>query len=192
MSTVPASEVLAARVAQFKQKQEGRAAPAQVYIPETQPIIVKPMASSWEDLEQKLKAVINLPGLWVTVGELYDQGYGAQLETAAEIALAVHKKESPCNLFAKMVSKKSGNWFTKTLQKGHEAWEIRRNALQVMERLNLAATTAKKVLSIAWRLKGSIMHYLGLATEQGTGIKNPAGVFFSLTKQFSKQRVAAA
>jgi hypothetical protein len=191
MSTVTAGEVLAARVAQFKQTQEGRAATAQVYVPRVLPIIVKPMTASWEDLEQKLKQVINLPGLWITVGELYDQGYGAELETTADIAMAVHKKESPCNLFAKMVSKKSGNWFTKTLQKVHEVWEIRRNALQVMDRLNLATTTAKKVLSIAWRLKGSIMHYLGLATEQGTGIKNPAGVFFALTKQFSQQRAAA-
>ena len=187
MSTVTAGDVLAARVAQFKQTQEGRATTAQVYVPKALPIIVKPMAASWEDVEQKLKQVINLPGLWVTVGELYDQGYGAELETAADIALAVHKKESPCNLFAKMVSKKSGNWFTKTLQKVHEVWEIRRNALLVMERLNLAATTAKKVLHIAWRLKGSIMHYLGLATEQGTGIKNPAGVFFALTKQLTVQ-----
>ena len=183
MSTVTAGEVLAARMAQFKQTQEGRAAMVQVHVPKSLPIIVKPMAASWDDLEQKLKQVINLPGLWVTVGELYDQGYGAELETAADIALAVHKKESPCNLFATMVSKKSGNWFTKTLQKVHEVWEIRRNALLVMERLNLAATTAKKVLRLAWQLKGSIMHYLGLATEQGTGIKNPAGVFFALTKQ---------
>jgi hypothetical protein len=183
MSTLSAGAVLQTRYASFKQTQEGNEATVQVYVPEVQPIIVKPKASSWEDLEQKLKQVINLPGLWVTVGELYDQGYGAELETAADIALAVHKKESPCNLFAKMVSKKSGNWATKTLQKVHETWDIRRNALQVMERLNLAATTAKKVLSIAWKLKGSIMHYLGLATEQGTGIKNPAGVFFALTKQ---------
>jgi hypothetical protein len=183
MSTSSAGDLLADRMAQFKQIQAGRAATVQVYEPKVLPIIVKPVASSWEDLEHKLKQVINLPGLWVTVGELYDQGYGAELETAADIALAVHKKESPCHLFAKMVSKKSGNWHTKTLQKMHEVWEIRRNALQVMERLNLAATTAKKVLSIAWRLKGSIMHYLGLATEQGTGIKNPAGVFFALTKQ---------
>jgi hypothetical protein len=190
MSTVTAGAVLADRVAQFKQTQESRAA-AQVYVPKALPILVKPVASSWEDLEQKLKPVINLPGLWVTVGELYEQGYGAELETAADIALAVHKKEKPCNLFATMVSKKAGNWATKTLQKVHETWEIRRNALQVMERLKLAATTAKKVLSIAWKLKGSIMHYLGLATEQGTGIRNPAGVFFALTKQFSKQRAVA-
>jgi hypothetical protein len=186
MSTVTAGEALAARVAQFKQTQEGRAA-AQVFEPKVLPIIVKPVVASWDDLEQKLKPVINLPGLWVTVGELYDQGYGAELETAADIALAVHKKASPCNLFATMVSKKSGNWFTKTLKKVHEVWEIRRNALHVMERLNLAATTAKKVLRIAWRLKGSIMHYLGLATEQGTGIQNPAGVFFALTKQLKAQ-----
>ena len=117
MSTVTAGEVLAARMAQFKQTQEGRAAAAQVYVPKVLPIIVKPMASSWEDVEQKLKQVINLPGLWVTVGELYDQGFGAELETAADIALAVHKKASPCNLFAKMVSKKSGNWPLKRSRK---------------------------------------------------------------------------
>src|SRR5437667_10561584 len=98
MSTVTAGEVLAARVAQFKQTQEDTSATAQVFVPKALPIIVKPMAASWEDLEQKLKQVINLPGLWVTVGELYDQGYGAELETAADIALAVHKKESTCNL----------------------------------------------------------------------------------------------
>ena len=182
MNALSAGDLLADRMAQFKQTQEGRVA-VQVYEPKALPIIVKPKASSWEDVEHKLKQVINLPGLWVTVGELYDQGYGAELETAADIALAVHKKQSPCHLFATMVSKKSGHWATKTLQKIHEVWEIRRNALLVMERLSLAATTAKKVLSLAWRLKGSIMHYLGLATEQGTGIKNPAGVFFALTKQ---------
>jgi hypothetical protein len=187
MSTATAGSVLAARMAQFKQSQEGSAATAQVFEPKVLPIIVKPMAANWEDLEQKLKQVINLPRLWVTVGELYDQGYGAELETAADIALAVHKKESLCNLFATMVSKKSGNWATKTLQKVHEVWEIRRNALEVMERLKLASTSARKVLSIAWRLKGAIMHYLGLATEQGTGIKNPAGVFFALTKQLNRQ-----
>src|SRR5689334_10317469 len=101
MSTVSISEVLAARMAQFKQSQAGRAATARVFEPKVLPIIVKPMASSWEDLEQKLKHVINLPGLWITIRELYDQGYGAELETAAEIALAKAKK-SPFHLFATM------------------------------------------------------------------------------------------
>ena len=47
------------------------------------PIIVKPSMPSWEDLQAKLEHVINLPGLWITIRELYDQGYGAELETAA-------------------------------------------------------------------------------------------------------------
>jgi len=183
MSTVLAGNVLADQMAKYKQRKEGLTETPQAYLPQqVQPILIKPTASSWEDLEQKLKQVINLPGLWITVSELYDQGYGAELETAAEIALAKYKK-GPCQLFATMVSKKAGNWATRTLQMVRETWEIRRNALQVMEKLKLKAETAKVILGIAWRLKGSIMHYLGLATEQGTGIKNPAGVFFALTKK---------
>ena len=82
-----------------------------------------------------------------------------------------------------MVSKKSGNWHTKTLQVVYATWEVRRNAREVIERLKLKAESTKAVLALAWRLKGSIMRFLGIATEQGTGIKNPAGVFFALTKQ---------
>src|SRR2546425_3144590 len=118
MSTASAGDVLADRMAQFKQTQEGVATTAQVYLPEVLPIIVKPMAARWEDLEQKLKQVINLPGLWITVGELYDQGYGAELETAAEIALAVHKKESPCNFFRKEGEQEFGQLFSQTAAKG--------------------------------------------------------------------------
>lgn len=82
-----------------------------------------------------------------------------------------------------MVSKKAGNWATKTLQVVHETWEVRRNALKVMEQLHLAASSTKAIFALAWRLKTSILRFLGIATEQGTGIKNPAGVFFALTKR---------
>jgi hypothetical protein len=182
MSTVIASEVLAARVAQFKQTQQGVAPTARVYVPEVLPIIVKPMAASWEAVEYKLKQVINLPGLWITVRELYDQGYGAELETAAEIALATAKK-SPYHLFATMTSKKAGKWATVTLAMVRATWQVRRNALQVIERLKLPAGSVKAILALSWRLKGSILRYLGLATEQGTGIRNPIGLFFALTKR---------
>jgi hypothetical protein len=182
MSTVTASEVLAARVAQLKQTQGEIAAAAQVYIPETQPIIIKPSMPSWEDLQAKLAYVINLPGLWITIRQLYEQGYGAELETAAEIALATAKK-SPFHLFATMTSKKAGKWATITLTMVHETWQVRRNALHVIERLKLRVDSLKAILALSWRLRDSIMRYLGLATEQGIGIKNPIGLFFALTKR---------
>jgi hypothetical protein len=137
---------------------------------------------SWDDLQAKLAHVINLPGLWITIRERYDQGYGAELETAAEIALATAKK-SPYHLFAAMTSKKAGKWATITLAMVRETWQVRRNALHVVERLKLQVGSIKAVLALSWRLRGSIMRYLGLATEQGTGIRNPIGVFFALTKR---------
>lgn len=180
MSTVLAGEVLATRVAQFKQKKADVA--AEVYVPEVLPIIVKPSTPSWESLQEKLHHVINLPGLWITIRELYDKGYGAELETAAEIALATAKK-SPYHLFATMTSKKAGKWASVTLKMVHETWQVRRNALLVIERLKLPVGSLKAILALSWKLRDSIMRYLGLATEQGTGIRNPVGLFFALTKR---------
>jgi len=189
MSTLSAGEVLKARYARITQKQARENAP-RGYISgiltnksalELQ-LIVKPSSPSWENLQAKLEHVINLPGLWITIRELYDQGYGAELETAAEIALATAKK-SPFHLFATMTSKKAGKWATVTLAMVHETWQVRRNALLVVERLKLPVGSLKAILALSWRLRGSIMRYLGLATEQGTGIRNPAGVFFTLTKR---------
>ena len=182
MSIASTADILAAKVAQLKQTQSGVTASVRIFEPTTQPIRIKPVASSWEVLEQKLAQVVNLPGLMTTVRELYDQGYGAELETAAEIALATATK-SPFHLFAAMVSKKSGNWRIKTLKVVQETWEVRRNALVVIDKLKLKAESTRAVLALAWRLKGTIMRFLGIATEQGTGIKNPAGVFFALTKK---------
>lgn len=150
--------------------------------PRPQPILIKPAASSWEALAQKLAQVVNLSNLMTTIRELYDQGYGAELETAAEIAQARATK-SRFNLFAAMVSKKSGNWRTKTLPTVYATWEARRHAREVMERLKLKPESIRPVLALAWRLKGTILRYLGIASEQGTGIRNPAGVFFALTKR---------
>ena len=182
MSTASAGSILAERLVHYKQKQGDGAGNTSIIIPQVQPIIVKPSMPSWEDLQGKLEHVINLPGLWITIRELYDQGYGAELETAAEIALATAKK-SPYHLFATMTSKKAGKWATITLAMVHETWQVRRNALQVVERLKLQVGSIKAVLALSWRLKGSIMRYLGIATEQGTGIRNPLGVFFALTKR---------
>ena len=193
MNAVSAGAVLQARYASFQQKKQSNddapiANTVGIIANKTStalPLIVKPSMPAWEDLQVKLEHVINLPGLWITIRELYDQGYGAELETAAEIALATAKK-SPYHLFATMTSKKAGKWASVTLAMVHETWQVRRNALQVVERLKLPVGSMKAVLALSWRLKGSIMRYLGLATEQGTGIRNPAGVFFALTKRSSQ------
>ncbi len=182
MATQSTANILAARMAQFKQSKDGVAQATHVFEPVKTHIIIKPTPSNWEELERKLSQVINLPGLWITVRALYEAGQGAELETAAEIALATAKK-SPFNLFAAMVSKKSGNWTTRTLKMVHDTWEVRRNALEVMDKLKLKAESAKAILAMAWRLKGTIIRFLGIATEQGTGIKNPVGLFFALTKK---------
>jgi len=182
MSTASAGSILAERLVQYKQQQGNGANNASIIVPPVQPLIIKPSMPSWDDLQEKLQHVINLPGLWITIRELYDQGYGAELETAAEIALATAKK-SPYHLFATMTSKKAGKWATITLAMVHETWHLRRNALLVVERLKLPVGSIKAVLALSWRLRGSIMRFLGIATEQGTGIRNPAGVFFALTKR---------
>lgn len=145
-------------------------------------IIVRPEVSSWEELSIELDKVINYPGLWITVRELYEQGYGAELATAVEIALNIYKK-NPVNLFAAMVSKKSGNWANKTLNMIKETWKVRYNALQVIERLNIPADSTKAILALSWRLRGTIIRFLSMATEQGTNVRNPIGLFFALTKK---------
>ena len=185
MNTASAGSILAERLVKYKQKQGDLVGNTSIIVPQVRPIIIKPSMPSWEDLQEKLEHVINLPGLWITIRELYDQGYGAELETAAEIALATAKK-SPFHLFATMTSKKAGKWASVTLTMVHETWQVRRNALQVVERLKLQVGSIKAVLALSWRLRGSIMRYLGIATEQGTGIRNPAGIFFALTKRSSQ------
>ena len=147
-----------------------------------QPIIIKPTVKTYEELETILKKVINYDGVWITVVKLYEAGMGAELETAAEIALATAKK-SPFNMFAAMISKKSGNWEKRTLQIVHDTWEVRRNAMEVLDKLKLGAGSAKAILAIAWRLRGNIIRLLALATEQGSKIRNPIGLFFALTKK---------
>jgi hypothetical protein len=183
MSTEQVGNTLTGRWAQLQEQKRSMAGTVRVFEPtELQPIIIKPNTTSWEELVQKLEQVINLPGLWITVRERYEAGQGAALETAAEIALAKAKK-SPFNMFAAMVSKKSNNWVKRTLKMVQDTWEVRRNAVEVMSKLKLKADSAKAILAIAWRLKGSIVRFLGIATEQGTGIKNPIGLFFALTKK---------
>jgi len=185
MSTQSTGEILAEKLAQFKQKQSNITDGVRVFEPvEIQPAIIIPGAPTWDELERSLQdvTVIKKPLIWITIKKLFEQGYGAALMTAAEIARERHTKDNPSRYFIKSISKASGNW-GRTLKTVHETWEVRRNAREVIDRLKLKIESTKAILKLAWRLKGSIIHYLGLATEQGTGINNPAGVFFALTKR---------
>lgn len=151
--------------------------------PKVEKYTIKPMAKSWEELEKILAQVINFEGVWARARELYDQGYGAELETLAGIAQEIHRNKYPYQLFAASISKAKGNWETITLKVVHDTWEVRQNADTVMQKLALKAESFKAILSLAWKLKGTIMRYLGLATEGGQGIKNPAGYFLTIAKR---------
>jgi hypothetical protein len=194
MSTQSASSILAERMAQFKQKQEGLTGRVQAFTPapqklDTRLIAVKPIAKSWEDLVAKLDELkaLNPNGVYrtrnlKTLRALYDQGYSAELETAAELASKLATKKPISHYFARMISKRGGNWAPVTLPKVQETWEVRKNALDVMEKLKLDEKITNYVLSLAWKFKGAIIRFLGIATEQGYGITNPAGYFFGIIK----------
>lgn len=194
MSTEAAGNILAARMAQFKQKQESLSSAVQVFTPapqkiDTQLIAVKPIAKSWEDLVAALDELKALDRAGVyrernlkTLRTLYDQGYSAELETAAELASKLATKKPVSHYFASMISKRGGNWVPRTLPKVQETWEVRKNALQVMEQLKLDEKITNYVLSLAWKFKGVIVRFLSIATEKGYGITNPAGYFFGIIK----------
>lgn len=186
--TQSVSEVFSRNAARYqKQTQElqpGLIAKAQVIeTPKVEKYVIKPLAKSWEDLENILAQVINFDGVWARARELYDQGYGAELETLAGIALETHREKYPYQLFAASIGKVKGNWETITLKVVHDTWEVRQNADAVMQKLDFKAESFKAILSLAWKLKGTIMRFLGLATEGGQGIKNPAGYFLTIAKR---------
>lgn len=185
MGTVAFGEEAAKRFAALKEKQGSMLDGIKPFEPVIEPIQVRPTAKNWDALEKILQQVINFDGLWITARSLYEKGYGAELETAAEIAVAIKRDKHPYRLFASMISKASGNWEKKTLEFVRQTWEVRRNAVMVMEKLALKTDSAKAILATAWRLKGGIVRCLAMATEQGTGIKSPVAVFFALTKKRS-------
>jgi len=166
-----------------EQAQSGLSETVRVFEPTQQPILIKPTSKSWEELKKMLEPVINLENLWSRARKLYDQGYGSELETAAELAQKLATIMPPTHYFASSIGKKKGFWGTKTLPTVHATWEVRRNALKVMRELKLKAESTNPVLALAWRLRGTILRFLGIATEQRTGIENPAGVFFALTRK---------
>jgi len=191
--TQSVGEVFSANTARYQKQtadmRQGLVAKAPVAtIPETKtlPILIKPVAPTWEQLVEKVNPIVNLPGLWITITELYNGGYGAELVTLVDMVLEIHtknpKREKPNNLFAASISKTSGNWKTKTLKLIHDAWEARRHAVEVIDRLNIEQQSKayRQVLALAWKLKGTIVRFLGMATEQDTGIKDKTKVFFAL------------
>jgi len=192
MGTESASNILADRMAQLKQKQESLTGGVQAFVPAPQKIdgqliAVKPIAKSWEQLLAVLEPVLDASGLYrqcilKTVRDLFNEGYSAELETAAELAQKLATEKPASHYFARSVSKRGGNWATKTLAKVQETWEVRKNALQVMEQLKLDGKITNYVLSLAWKFKGVLVRFLSIATEQGYGIKNPAGYFFGIIK----------
>lgn len=154
-------------------------------------VVIKPTPKSWEELEKILIAVINFKGVWARARELYEQGYGAELETLAEVCLETHREKYPYQMFAVSISKVKGHWENITLKVVAATWEVRQNVVTVMSKLKIRPGAFNYVLSLAWKLKGTILRFLALATEQGQGIENPAAYFLGIAKN-NKADAAAA
>lgn len=186
MNKTSINDAFASRFKQIQEERAGLSQDARIIEPKQQSIIIKPATKSWEKLLVALKPVLDKKGLYrecilITIKARYDAGHGAELETAAELALELG--DNPIHYFAASVSQKKGNWETKTLKTVHETWEVRRNTMEVMRRLELESKSLKAIFALCWRLKGTVMRFLGIATEQGVGVKNPTALFFWLTKE---------
>lgn len=194
MGTAALGDIFAENIARFKQTDQsvgtaGREAAIS--------LTVRPVVKSWEDLINTLDSygALDEAGLYrrlilITVRDLYDQGYGSELATTAELAKQLATREKPSHYFARSVSKKAGKWHTVTLEMVRKTWEVRKNAQLVIEKLKLQEKATGHVLALAWKFKGSILRFLGQATEQGYGIKNPAGYFFGIIKHVQEAKAA--
>jgi hypothetical protein len=150
--------------------------------------LIKPPSPKWSELCDILKGFVNLNGyLDSRIKYLFDNGYGAELVTASQIAAA--KASKKCNYFTSMTSKSGGNWEKRTLETVKKAWEAQRNTLEVMERLQLDPASTKQILALSWRLKGRILVFLHMATRQNEGINNAKALFFWLTSR-KKPKIA--
>lgn len=206
MSTAALGDIFANKMAQFKQGQGNTTvAGAQVFMPPEPKIdravaislAIRPVVKDWEDLVATLDRyqALDESGLYrqlllKTVRDLYDQGHGSELVTAAELAKSLASKEAPSHYFARSISKRAGRWATVTLEMVRKTWEARQNAQMVMEKLKLDEKITGYVLSLAWKFKGSLTRFLSMATEQGYGIKNPAGYFFGIIKNIQEAKAA--
>jgi len=144
--------------------------------------LVKPSSPAWSELKEALKDVINMPGYLETrIKALFDEGFGAELLTAAEIARATAYKSRQA-LFTRSTSKSGGKWDEVTLKVIRKTWEARRNTLDVIEKLGITdAKQTKLILSLAHKLRGRILQFLSMATNKHSGVTNPKGLFFALT-----------
>lgn len=144
--------------------------------------LVKPSSPTWDELKGKLQDVINMPGYLETrIKALFDEGFGAELVTAAEIARATAYKSRQA-LFTRSTSKSGGKWEEVTLKVIRKTWEARRNTLDVIEKLGITdSKQTKLILSLAHKLRSRILQFLSMATSKQTGVTNPKGLFFALT-----------
>jgi len=143
--------------------------------------LIKPSSPTWEQLVVLLQDVINMPGFLETrIKYLYEQGYGAELVTAAEIARVAAYK-SPQALFTRSTSKSEDNWEKRTLLVVKKTWEARRITLEVIDKLGLTdPKQTRLILHLAHKLRSRLLQYLSMATKGEGKVKNPKGLFFAL------------
>jgi hypothetical protein len=143
--------------------------------------LVKPSSPSWDELVILLQDVVNMPGFLETrIKYLYEQGYGAELVTAAEIARTTAYK-SPQALFTRSTSKSEDNWEKRTLAVVKKTWEARRITLEVIDKLGLTdPKQTRLILFLAHKLRSRLLQYLSMATKGEGRVKNPRGLFFAL------------
>lgn len=142
--------------------------------------LVKPSTPSWEQLTEQIKDVVNMPGYMETrIKKLYNDGFGAELVTAAEIARATAYK-SAIALFTRSTSASGEKWEEVTLRMVKNAWAARKTTLEIIEQLNITDEKQTKILlALAHKLKGRIYQFLSMATK-GKGVINAQAVFFSM------------
>lgn len=142
--------------------------------------LVKPSSPSWETLAEQLQDVINMPGFLETrIKTLFDEGFGAELITAAEIARATAYK-TPAALFTRSTSKSGDKWESVTLRTVRKAWEARKITREIIEQLNITdPKQTKLILALAHKLKSRLQMFLSMATK-GKGVTNAKAVFFAL------------
>lgn len=141
-----------------------------------QEILVIPPAPTWEELVAEVHSLTSPNGHQIYANflnhrlkKLYDEGQGAALITAVQVAKETAKFDQ-IGMFVRMVSVKAGNWETMTIGTVRKLWAVRRHTREIIEKLNIDPKLTKYVLKRAWSLGSRIMACLSMATkEQGKG-----------------------
>jgi hypothetical protein len=153
--------------------------------------LLRPSSPSWEQVVAAVSPLINAPGYTEKrIKELYDEGYGAELISAAENSTI--RGHNPMFHFMKCTSRKSGNWEKRTLGFVRRAWKARTCLLEVMTKLNINPKFAKYILKRAWALGDRMLVHLGAALEKGAGIKSSLKLFMWLISPKRQTTVLAA